>query len=227
MTISRVERGEQLLSRDQADVWVRRLSSEPDVHSRLLALLFAVHAESLSWPEVDDGGHLQHVAQGREVDASLVRNCQLNIVPGLLQTAEYARVVIPQMDPARSISHAASVAARIERQQVLYEEGRRFEFLIGEQALRWSPGPGVMAGQLDRLASVATLRSVELRVLPIDRERTPAWHSFVVFTPADGAEPYVTTELVHGGQELHLPEFVAMYDGLWKALWAAAEPRWG
>lgn len=224
VTISRAERGEQLLSRDQVNVWVRRLTSDEEVQERIAALLVAAHAESLEWPKVDDAGHLQDVARGREAEASLIRNCQLNIIPGLLQTAAYARLVIPQMDPARSIDHAGAVAARIERQQILYGDGRRFEFLVGEQALHWSPGPGVLPGQFDRLASVATLSSVELRVLPVDREGAPAWHSFVLFTPADGDEPYVTTELVHGGQELRLAEYVAMYEELWKGLWSAAVP---
>jgi len=168
-------------------------------------------------------GHIQGLAQGREAGARLVRNCQLAILPGLLQTAEYARLVIPQTDPTGELDHAAAVAQRLERQLILYQEGRRFEFVIGEQVLAWSPGAGVMPAQLDRLVSVATLAAVELRILPLRRTAGPAWHSFVHFQPADPADaPYVTTELLHGGQRITDPGGVATYERAWATLWEAA-----
>ena len=70
------------------------------------------------------------------------RTFEPNLVPGLLQTPDYAQRVptmfqklMPQVDVP------SSAAERINRQSTLYEEDKEFEFLIGEAALRWRPGP--------------------------------------------------------------------------------------
>ncbi|MCA1672296.1 MAG: DUF5753 domain-containing protein, partial [Actinobacteria bacterium] len=50
-----------------------------------------------------------------------------------------------------------AVAARMQRQQVLYRTGKRFHFLIAESALRTRLcPPEVMIGQLDRLVALST-----------------------------------------------------------------------
>ena len=79
-----------------------------------------------------------------------------------------------------------------------------------------------MPAQLDRLVSLSTLAAVELRVLPDDRVGTPGWHAFAWRQPADGTEPYVTTELVHGGQVVSELAAVKLYELVWDQLWSAA-----
>jgi transcriptional regulator with XRE-family HTH domain len=221
---SRIERGLQLPSRGQVEAWALACQASDDVTRRAVALLEAAHGETRPWPDLGARvGGLQAVASAREEDASLVRDCALTWLPGLVQTAEYTRLLIPQVDVAGSIDHAAAVAARMERQQILYRGGREFRFLVGEEALRWSPGAAsVMVGQRAQLATVATLSNVEVRVLTLSRAGVPAWHNFTLFDPADGGDPFVTTELLHGGQEVHGAEAVALYDDLWSRLWEAA-----
>lgn len=224
-TVSRMERGEALPSRAQVELWLRECAADPDTRARVLALTEAAHGETQPWPDMfptAGARHLQGVAGERETTAALVRNLQLTWLPGLLQTAQYARLMLAQTDPEGQRDTASAIAARLERQQILFEEGRRFEFLVAEAALRWMPDPSVVAGQRDRLLSLATLPTVELAVLPTDRIGSPAWHSFVLFAPADCGPSYVTTELVHGGQEITDPGAVRLYGRLWERLWAAA-----
>jgi hypothetical protein len=80
-----------------------------------------------------------------------------------------------------------AVAARVQRQAILYDQARRFEFLITEGALRWRPGPSdVMQPQLAHLATVATLPNVQLGIIPLDVEAPDAYlHQFVVFEMPD------------------------------------------
>ncbi|MGI5131561.1 helix-turn-helix domain-containing protein [Pseudonocardia sp. CA-107938] len=222
VAVSRIERGERLPTRDQVQAWVHRTAAAAEVVERVVALAEAAHGATTPWPDLDDAPHLQGVAGRREVAASLVRGWTTEFLPGLLQTAQYARQLFPLVDPYGSIDHAASVAARLERQQVLFEPGRRFEFLIAEHLLSWSPGPGVLPAQLDRIVSVATLETVEVRVLPSKRTGTPGWHSFAMFTAADDGAVFVTTELLHGGQELHDRDVVGLYERLWTSLWESA-----
>jgi transcriptional regulator with XRE-family HTH domain len=223
--VSRIEHGEALPSREQVLTWLRAcgVADDQDIPDRVLGLADAAHGETRRWDDLLPAGasHLQGVAGERERSAVLVRNCQLTWLPGLLQTAEYARLVIEQTDPDSERDTAAALAARIQRQQILFESGRRFEFLIAEAALLWEPGPDVMDAQRDRLLSLATLPSVEIAVLPARRTGTPAWHGFIEFQDGDGSS-VVTTELVHGGQEITEPDAVRRYTTLWDRLWEAA-----
>lgn len=223
--VSRMESGETLPTREQAITWLWScgVGNDEEVRARVLALLEAAHSETRPWGDMlpGDAPHLQGVAAERELSATLIRNHQLTWLPGLLQTADYARVIIEQTDPDSERDTAAAVAARLQRQQILFEKGRRFEFLIGEAALLWSPEAGVMDAQRDRLVSLATLPNVEIAVLPVRRTGSPAWHSFVLFQTDDGSG-FVTTELVYGGQEISDPEAVRRCVALWDRLWKAS-----
>ncbi len=221
-SLSRYENGHQVPSRAMVDAWAQITKAKAGVRDRALVLVEAVHGETRPWRDVDDGPHLQGVAARREEESRRIRDCSLTWLPGLCQTAEYARLFIPQVDPEHSIDHAAAVVARLERQQILYRAGRTFEFLVSEHALRWQPGPGVMAGQRAKLTSLATLSEVDLRVLASGRVGAPEWHNFVIYDPADGSEPFVATELVHGEQALAEAKTVALYEALWSHLWDAA-----
>jgi transcriptional regulator with XRE-family HTH domain len=223
--ISRIEHGETLPAREQVIAWLRTcgVGDDQDVRDRVLGLADAAHGETRPWGDMlpTDESHLQGVAGEREKSASLIRNCQLTWLPGLLQTAEYARLVIEHTDPESERDTAATLAARLQRQQILFEKGRRFEFLIAETALLWAPESDVLDAQRDRLLSLATLPTVEIAVLPNRRTGTPAWHSFIIFQAADESS-FVTTELVHGGQEITDPNAVRRYVTLWDRLWKAA-----
>lgn len=103
---------------------------------------------------------------------------------------------------------AEAVAARMERQRVLYEGDRRFAFLIEESVLRTGIGGAeVMAGQLGHLVSIASLPNVSLGVVPMlpDRERWPA-EGFWIYDTAQ-----VNVELISGYLTITQPSEVAMY----------------
>jgi transcriptional regulator with XRE-family HTH domain len=88
------------------------------------------------------------------------------LMPGLVQTAEYARAV------AASTTRRAALPTdtdRIRRQEVLYDPEKRIEVLVGEPALRYPiAAPPVLAGQLDRLAGLAGLPNLRLGIVPWD-----------------------------------------------------------
>ena len=115
------------------------------------------------------------------------------------------------------------MSARIERQQILYDEGRTFRFLVAERVLEWPlGGPSVAGAQRDRLASLARLPSVEVAVLPAGATVAAPWHNFIIWESAGVPASFVTMELVHGAQEVHDPERVQLYDELWERLWSAS-----
>ncbi|CAL9510430.1 hypothetical protein SUDANB32_03613 [Streptomyces sp. enrichment culture] len=99
--------------------------------------------------------------------ARLVRSFQCVVLPALLQSAEYARHVFESAPNSSPEAVGRAVAARVERQSVLYEPGRESVFVLTEAVLRTWPGtPAVMLAQLDRLLAVESLRTVRLGVIP-------------------------------------------------------------
>ncbi|MFI1970816.1 transcriptional regulator [Streptomyces cinnamoneus] len=104
-----------------------------------------------------------------ESEASHARTLETTVVPGLLQTPEYARAVTRAAlgdPPAEQVE--ALVRVRMARQSVLAKE-RPLELcaMLDEAALRHEVGgPEVMAGQLEHLLERAALPHVRLHVLP-------------------------------------------------------------
>jgi transcriptional regulator with XRE-family HTH domain len=104
-----------------------------------------------------------------ESQASGMRTLETTVVPGLLQTPEYARAVtraaVEGMDEERL---DALVEVRLARQDVLRTDPPlRLDAVLDEAVLRRAVGgPGVMARQLYRLQEAARLPQVRLQVLP-------------------------------------------------------------
>jgi transcriptional regulator with XRE-family HTH domain len=222
-TVQGVEQASRLPDMNVVRAWLTACGVDELEHARIVDLAEAAHGETRSWGELRRGApHLQDEARSRESGALRVRNFQPTVVPGLLQTPEYATGLMPLADVEGRFDHEAAVAARLARQRILYDDDRRFEFLMTEQVLRWAPGSrDLLASQLDRIQSLAGLETVALAVLPTDAPVLPAWHNFVIWERGDDP-PYVTTELVHGEQEIHDPDQVALYVQLWDRLWASA-----
>ncbi|MCZ9339517.1 DUF5753 domain-containing protein, partial [Streptomyces sp. TRM76130] len=104
-----------------------------------------------------------------EAEAKAVRNWEALYVPGLLQTEDYARVVIKGHLPDASPDDLEQrVRARMERQAVLSKEHPlQLAAIMDEAALRRQVGgPAVMADQLRRLQELADLPHVSVQVIP-------------------------------------------------------------
>lgn len=108
-----------------------------------------------------------------EAEASLIRNFELVLVPGLLQIPEYVRALLqrnPRPDSPEEIDRVIEV--RIERQKLLQNtmSGPHFEAVLDESVLRRTVGgPSVMRAQLDHLIRAARQPNVTLQVLPHSR----------------------------------------------------------
>ncbi|MFD3315353.1 helix-turn-helix domain-containing protein [Streptomyces sp. NPDC058694] len=104
-----------------------------------------------------------------ESQASVMRTLENTVVPGLLQTPEYAReVTLAAVDGAPDDKVDALVEVRIARQDVLRSNRPlRLSAVLDEAALRRTVGgPEVMARQLDHLREAAHLPHVRIQVLP-------------------------------------------------------------
>ncbi|WP_331450777.1 helix-turn-helix transcriptional regulator [Streptomyces prasinus] len=166
-TVSKVENGRMVPSLDVLDRLSRALGLDGptagEVRELLAEVEAAVEAGSGSEGDVPAGLVVDEAVRG----ARLVRSFQCVVLPAMLQSAEYARHVFltsPDLD-AGAVGRA--VAARVERQSLLYEPGRESVFVLTEAVLRTWPGaPSLMLAQLDRLLAVESLETVRLGVIP-------------------------------------------------------------
>jgi transcriptional regulator with XRE-family HTH domain len=132
---------------------------------------------------------------GLESEAAALRDFQPLVVPGLLQTEDYARAVLRGAPLAgRSTEIDRLVDLRMERQKILRQEGPPGVWVVlSESVLRAHVGgPAVMRAQLERLAEVAGRPNITLQVLPL----TTAAHvqpisPFTVLEFPDAADPAV------------------------------------
>jgi transcriptional regulator with XRE-family HTH domain len=107
---------------------------------------------------------------GLEEAAALIRLYEVQFVPGLLQTADYARAVIKLGLPSASAEEVERrVGLRTARQEVLTKEsgGPRLWAVVDEAALRRPIGGGeVMRAQFVRLIEAAREPNITLQVVP-------------------------------------------------------------
>jgi hypothetical protein len=165
---------------------------------------------------------LQEDVAALEASSGLLRYYHPTLVPGLVQTAGYAKAVYEAMHPEGRADISGAIAARMNRQAILYDEAKRIELVIGEAALRWwFPPAATMPGQLDRLAQVAALPNVVVGILPFGP--TPTWrsHHFTLYDQRPGG-PLVHIELLAGGRNFRDPDDVARYAQAFERLHDAA-----
>ncbi|MFE2759040.1 helix-turn-helix domain-containing protein [Streptomyces halstedii] len=94
-------------------------------------------------------------------------------VPGLLQTEEYARAIFMMMRPPMYDELIDQrVSARLVRQEVLSSRDAPLASFVIDEAVLRRPigGRGILRGQLEHILLMGQRRSVEVQVMPLDRE---------------------------------------------------------
>jgi transcriptional regulator with XRE-family HTH domain len=212
--ISRVERGLSLLSVDELRTWATATNAT-DAELVEIARLIE-HVSATSWRILHRLGVSEKQREIHELEqqATRMQTFQPVVVPGLLQTADYARRVMSMgySGPA----DATAVAARIERQSVLYDTKKRFDFLITEGALRWQPGDFDIAPQLDRIMSIATLPNVSISIVPFGAASTIFMNQFVIWHLE--TEMMVSVETYAAELWATEPADLARYRQVWERL---------
>jgi hypothetical protein len=165
--LSRIENAQILI-----DVhWVRGMLDLYDVGGDRWTELVELAREANQpgwWKAYGLGKQAWYIAY--EAEASRVQEFQTTSVPGLLQTAAYARalmIAVPLRRTAEQLDN--EVAARVHRQRRLWSDENPLDLLaVVDESVLYRPvgGPDVMREQLQHMAALAELDSVTLRVLP-------------------------------------------------------------
>ncbi|MFF4534379.1 helix-turn-helix domain-containing protein [Streptomyces sp. NPDC001407] len=131
-----------------------------------------------------------------EAEAIALHNFELVVIPGLLQTEEYARTLMQCGVPPVSDERIENgVALRLHRQKRLEETTALFNFVIFEPALRTMLG-GVetMKRQLRHLLAVGEQRNVFIQILPAGQGYFPGMSGAFTMLESTEGEQLVYTE---------------------------------
>jgi transcriptional regulator with XRE-family HTH domain len=168
--ISKIETGRTTPSVEDVEQLTRLLGDPPEHAAVLIDEAKSLASQFRTWRAMQRQPPSGHQQRYRELEAAaqLVRVFQPSLVPGLLQTAEYARQAFLRGqltdDPA---ALAAAVTARLDRQTALFDPSKRFDFLITESALRTRIcSETAMKAQIDRIVTLASLENVTVGYIP-------------------------------------------------------------
>jgi transcriptional regulator with XRE-family HTH domain len=165
--ISRLETGSRRASqRDVRDLCQLYDINDPGQREYLMSLA-KQSRESGWWNQYDDLSLDPFI--GLEDEASAITSWSMYYIPGLLQTAEYARAIIlgvlPRVSPQVLDQR---VEARLKRQLILGRSAPpSYRVILDEAVLhRNIGGAGVVQGQLDKLLERAESQQVAVQVIP-------------------------------------------------------------
>lgn len=141
-------------------------------------------------------GSSQKVFAAAEFEATEIFDYGL-LLPGPVQTADYARWRSQPGTDGPGVDVDAIVAGRLRRQQQILEGVTKYELIVEEQAIRrWPVSPDIMLGQLRHLLKLGERRNVSILVLPADGQPAngcgaASRHPHTIYTYSEPDDPRI------------------------------------
>jgi transcriptional regulator with XRE-family HTH domain len=212
--ISKIETAKQLPTAADIQAWATATGTDS---RELLDLLDRARIEYATFREriADVAGvdRLQDAIGAAELAAARIAHYQPVLIPGILQTADYARELLhlpsgPAQSGASEEEINRMIASRLRRQAILYEPSRDITLLLGEGALRTRlASPATMRAQLEHIARLAeTLTTATIGIVPFTTQAPIATlHGWSL------TDDLATVETDTGNLEVADPEHVQRY----------------
>ncbi|MFG2677557.1 helix-turn-helix domain-containing protein [Streptomyces sp. NPDC048392] len=176
---------------------------------------------------IDDPRYADYFAKVAELEGLATTICEFApaLVPGLLQTADYARAVTLAMNPFAPDEYIEEkVSGRMDRAGILADATRPVYWVVLHECVLRIPvgGPLAMAEQLEHVATLAQARTVLVQVLPLAAGAYPAMTGSLKLMEFEDAPPTVYTEAVYSGTLLDDPPVVQRIRSAYDLIRAAA-----
>ncbi|WP_346537575.1 helix-turn-helix transcriptional regulator [Micromonospora sp. DPT] len=157
---------------------------------------------------------------GHEERSVRLRHFEPCLIPGLLQTEEYARAIFSAGGLYRTDRVEELLRLRMSRQRLLSRtEPPECVFVIDESALRRSiGGPAAMDRQFGRLLEAAELPHVRLHVLPLDVGAHVSLGGGFVIAELPGNDHLLCLDNAARGQIADYPEWIGLVQRKWEHL---------
>jgi hypothetical protein len=149
------------------------------------------------------------------------------VIPGLLQTEDYARAVISADKPQDSAEMIArAVSARLERQELLTRDHPPMLWYVLDEAIlrRMVGGAKVMAAQLERLIDLAGMPGIVTQILPFAARTHPGSNGPIMIFEFSDAPTTCYTECYGGGRIVETPGEVVHLTTIVNVIRACALP---
>ncbi|MDP9866993.1 MULTISPECIES: helix-turn-helix domain-containing protein [Streptosporangium] len=211
--VSRIENARQTATEDDITQWGRAVQAAPEVVEELIDQASGLLERQDSWRQRHRSGlaALQEDIRDLEMRTTLFRVFEPGVVIGLLQTTEYARSIFTRIKRLYNAPDEidAAIRVRMQRQEILYDQTKKFRFILPEAVLRYRLAPlDVLRGQLDRLLAVTALPNVEFGVVPFEAPLPSALlNGFWIYDGDQVAVPTRTRDLI-----LRDPDDIAFYE---------------
>jgi transcriptional regulator with XRE-family HTH domain len=184
--VSKLEYGRQTPTESDIRDWCIACGFPSEI-ADLIAVVRSIDAQFMDWRRsLSTGtGRRQRANIAAYRRTNLFRVWEPAVVPGLVQTPEYARGILNTVVDFHGLPDDVEegVRARIDAQQVLDHGDRRFLLLIGQAALYTDVGGSrTMRAQLRRLLEVARRPRVSLGIVPFSAPYTvPRNNAFTIY----------------------------------------------
>ncbi|MBE1490030.1 helix-turn-helix domain-containing protein [Plantactinospora soyae] len=159
-----------------------------------------------------------------EERATMLRCFELDVIPGLLQTPDYARRLLTDVGPVSDVD--GTLAARLARQDVITRSAApaRLVAVVDEDALRRQVGsPEVMAEQLQAVLAACELPNVWLHVVPAHSGAYAGLNGpFVLGTVNGRVLGFLDSHL--GGQVIDQADAIRVLEEAWEGVRSYALP---
>jgi transcriptional regulator with XRE-family HTH domain len=221
--VSKIENGVQPPSDNDIREWCRVCAAEPQIPD-LIATARSVESAYLEFRRQARAGMRRVLGAHTTARYERTRVFQIyehNVIPGLFQTRAYSAAMlafwIGFLDVPNDVD--AAVAARVERQRVLFQREKQFAVVLEEQALRtWFGTAEVQEEQLGRLLEVMSMPWVSLGIIPLMTERTAVGSAgFWIFDSS-----LVALETPTASIEVTRPQEIELYASMFEHFQAAA-----
>jgi len=208
-------------------------AATPDVTEDLEAVLDTGGALHRLREEIGDGLSYQAYPAwfadwpGKEATATALRSFELAVVPGLLQTEDYARALFRARLKITDEQIEEWVAARLGRQAILTREDPPMLWVVLDEGVlrRQVGGRHVMCEQVNRLIDAARRPNIVIEVVPVSAGAYLGLQGPFVIADFQDAPSIGYQEMVVGAQPLEDPEQVALLDFTWNTVRSEALPR--
>jgi len=162
---------------------------------------------------------------GLEQGASVIQTYEPSVVPGLLQTSDYAQALMRRdVWPRTDQEVARIVALRHERQKILVrDDPPDYQAVMDEAVLHHLAGDrSIMANQLEHILEMSELPNVTIRLVPFERgAHTYSATNFVIFDFAMEPDAMVAyaelrDEVIYREEQQNIKGFVLAFHNLWQ-----------
>lgn len=217
--VGKAESGERVPSPEVLEAWCTACQVDPGLFSRLALLARSANGPFPTWfarwPDA-------------EAAARTLKSFEPLAVPGLLQTADYARAWLSTRVGESREQIDDMVAARMARQQILdRDESPTCWFMVDEGVLRRCVGsPAVMKGQLIHLVQMSVRPDIVLQVIPLEAGAHQGLNAggFVI-ADLPGAVSVAYQDTALSGQILESADDIESLMLTWDTLRSEALPR--